>query len=89
MLYSVTVISALRAKNGARTWLSSQPRPDLRTQLSQSKVRELWFANQLVHRTQLFSSTEVVVKYVPWKDLKLAIVSTPAKGSAKRHKQDT
>eukprot|EP00434_Breviolum_minutum_P004560 symbB.v1.2.004023.t1/scaffold227.1/size261201/9 len=69
-------ISALRAINGAANWLASQSRPDLASQTSFSqqcfpkpKVKDLLFANQLVHRARQYSHVEIVVKYLPWDDL--------------------
>lgn len=86
-------ISALRATNGACNWLSSQSRPDLCAQTSfsqqsfpQPKVRDLLFANQLVHRARQFSSTEIVVKHIPWKDLAITFHSDAGFGNAKQNK---
>ena len=69
-------ISALRAINGAANWLSSQSRPDLASQTSFSqqcfpkpKVKDLLFANQLVHRARQYSHVEITVKNLPWDDL--------------------
>ena len=69
-------IAALRAINGAANWLSSQSRPDLCTQTSFSqqcfpepKVKDLLFANQLVHRAKQYSEVGITVKYIPWDQL--------------------
>ena len=54
-------VAALRAINGAANWLASQTPPDLcvQTSLSQQcfpkpKVKDLLFANQLVHRVRQY-----------------------------------
>ena len=69
-------VAALRAVNGAANWLAGQSRPDLCVQTSFSqqcfptpKVKDLLYANQLVHRARQHSNVEVVVKHVPWEDL--------------------
>ena len=69
-------IAALRAVNGAANWLCSQSRPDLCTQVSFSqqcfpepKVRDLIFANQLVHRARQYADVSLVVKHIPWEQL--------------------
>ena len=86
-------ISALRAINGACNWLSSQSRPDLCVQTSfsqqsfpQPRVRDLLFANQLVHRAKQFSHTDVTVKSIPWEDLAICFHSDAGFGNAKQHK---
>eukprot|EP00435_Cladocopium_sp_Y103_P022015 s1030_g5.t1 len=69
-------VAALRAINGAANWLSSQSRPDLCTQTSFSqqcfpepKVKDLLFANQLVHRAKQYSDVGITVKHIPWDQL--------------------
>ena len=86
-------VSALRAINGAANWLSSQTRPDLCVQTSFSqqcfpepRVRDLLFANQLVHRAKQFSGTEITVKHIPWDSLAICYHSDAGFGNAKHHK---
>ena len=69
-------VAALRAINGACNWLSTQSRPDLCTQTSFSqqcfpepKVKDLMFANQLVHRAKQYADVAITVKYIPWSEL--------------------
>ena len=69
-------VAALRAINGACNWLSSQSRPDLATQTSFSqqcfpnpKVKDLVFANQMIHRAKQHKEVEVTVKHIPWNQL--------------------
>ena len=83
-------VAALRAINGACNWLSSQSRPDLATQTSFSqqrfptpKVRDLVFANQLVHRAKQHSGTEITVKSIPWDQLGICYHSDASFGNAK------
>ena len=86
-------ISSLRAINGAANWLSSQSRPDLSVQTSFSqqcfpdpKVKDLMFANQLVHRARQYSDTEIRVKHIPWDNLCICFHSDAGFGNAKEHK---
>ena len=86
-------IAALRAVNGAANWVSSQSRPDLSVQTSFSqqcfpepKVRDLLFANQLVHRAKQYSHVEIVVRHIPWHDLCICFHSDAGFGNAKGHK---
>ena len=86
-------ISSLRAINGAANWLSSQSRPDLSAQTAFSqqcfpdpKVKDLMFANQLVHRARQYSDTEVRVKHIPWDDLCICFHFDAGIGNAKEHK---
>lgn len=86
-------IAALRAINGAANWLSSQSRPDLSVQTSFSQqcfpapcVKDLQFANQLVHRARQYSDTEITVKHVDWDKLAVAFHSGAGFSNAKGHK---
>lgn len=92
-LASEKEIAMLRAINGAANWISSQSRPDLAVQTSFSqqcfpepKVRDLVFANQLVHRAKQYSHTEVTVQAIPWEELSIGFHSDAAFGNAKGHK---
>ena len=83
-------VAALRAINGACTWLSSQSRPDIATQTSFSqqcfpnpKVKDLVFANQLIHRAKQHSNVEVTVKHIPWNQLGVCFHSDASFGNAK------
>ena len=69
-------VRALRAVNGAANWLSSQTRPDLCVQTSfsqqafpQPTVKDLMFANQLVHRARQHADVSVTVRHIPWSEL--------------------
>ena len=85
-------IAALRAINGAANWLSSQSRPDLSVQTSFSqqcfpspKVKDLLFANQLVHRAKQYSNVEITVKRIQWDDLCICFHSDAGFGNAKAY----
>ena len=65
-------VNALRAVNGAANWLSGRTRPDLWVQtsfsqqcFSQPKVKDLLYANQLVHRARQHSDMHITVKDIP------------------------
>ena len=86
-------VSALRAVNGALGWLSSQSRPDLCVQASfsqqcfpQPKVKDLAFANQIVHRSRQHSEVSVTVKHVEWDDLCIMFHSDAAFANAANNK---
>ena len=75
-------INALRAVNGAANWLSGQTRPDLAVQTSFSqqcfpepKVKDLLYANQLVHRARQHSDVHVTVRHIPLAQLGIAFHS--------------
>eukprot|EP00435_Cladocopium_sp_Y103_P053201 s487_g17.t1 len=83
-------IAALRAINGAANWLSSQSRPDLSVQTSFSqqcfpkpKVKDLLYANQVVHRAKQYSHVEITVKYIPISELCVCFHSDAGFGNAK------
>eukprot|EP00435_Cladocopium_sp_Y103_P030061 s1739_g7.t1 len=83
-------MAALRAINGAANWLSTQSRPDICVQTSFSqqcfpkpKVKDLLYANQLVHRAKQYSGVEITVKYIPLKDLCICFHSDAGFGNAK------
>lgn len=85
-------IAALRAINGAANWLAGQSRPDLCTQTSFSqqcfpspKVKDLIFANQLVHRARQYSDVEITVKYIPWNQIGICFHSDAGFANAKGH----
>ena len=85
-------IAALRAINGAANWLSSQSRPDLCVQTSFSqqcfprpRVKDLMFANQLVHRARQYSDVSIHVRYIPWDELGICFHSDAAFANAKAH----
>lgn len=86
-------VAALRAINGACNWLSSQSRPDLATQTSFSqqcfpnpKVKDLVFANQMIHRAKQHKEVEVTVKHIPWNQLGVCFHSDASFGNAKAMK---
>ena len=65
-------ISALRAVNGALSWLSTQTRPELSVQTSQSQqcfpqptVFDLLQANQAVRRARQQADLRITVPYIP------------------------
>lgn len=83
-------VAALRAINGAANWLSSQSRPDLSVQTSFSqqcfpkpKVKDLLYANQVVHRAKQYSHVEITVKYIPINELCVCFHSDAGFGNAK------
>ena len=83
-------VAALRAINGAANWLASQTRPDLcvQTSLSQQcfpkpKVKDLLFANQLVHRARQYHEVSIHVKHIPWNDLGICFHSDAGFANAK------
>ena len=83
-------VAALRAINGAANWLSGQTRPDLCVQTSFSqqcfpmpKIRDLLYANQLVHRAKQYSEVEITVKHIPVKDLCICFHSDAGFANAK------
>ena len=85
-------VAALRAVNGAANWLSSQSRPDLCVQTSFSqqcfpkpKIKDLMYANQLVHRAKQHSDVSVRVRYIPWDELGICFHSDAAFANAKAH----
>ena len=83
-------ISALRGLNGAANWLASQSRPDLAAQVSmcqqsfpQPRVKDLLFANQMVHRARQFQNVEVHIRQVDLGNLCICMHSDAAWGNAK------
>jgi hypothetical protein len=75
-------MNALRAVNGAANWLSSQSRPDLSVQTSFSQqvfpkpcVKDLLYANQLVHRTRQHADVSITVRDIPMSELAVAFHS--------------
>lgn len=85
-------VAALRAINGAANWLAGQSRPDLCTQTSFSqqcfpspKVKDLIFANQLVHRARQYSDVEITVKSIPWDQIGICFHSDAGFANAKGH----
>ena len=83
-------IKALRAINGAANWLSSQTRPDLSVQTSFSqqafpnvRVKDLLFANQLVHRARQHARVSITVKDIPLQNLAIAFHSDAGFANAK------
>lgn len=83
-------IAALRAVNGAANWLSSQTRPDLCIQTSMSqqcfpkpKVKDLVFANQLVHRARQYNDVTIKVRNIPWDKLGICFHSDAGFANAK------
>ena len=78
-------VSALRAVNGALSWLSTQTRPDLAVQTSQSQqcfpnptVQDLWQANQAVRRARQQSDLQIRVPFIPPSELTLCFWSDAA-----------
>ena len=78
-------ISALRAVNGALSWLSTQSRPDLAVQTSTSQqcfpnptVQDLLQANQAVRRARQQSDLKIQVPYIPLDQLTLCFWSDAA-----------
>eukprot|EP00435_Cladocopium_sp_Y103_P057558 s34_g19.t2 len=85
-------VAALRAINGAANWLCGQSRPDLGVQTSFSqqcfpapKVKDLLYANQLVHRAKQYSSVDITVKKIPWDRLCICFHSDAGFGNAKAY----
>eukprot|EP00435_Cladocopium_sp_Y103_P019970 s3134_g4.t2 len=85
-------IAALRAINGAANWLSGQSRPDLSVQTSFSqqcfpvpKVKDLVYANQVVHRAKQYSHVEITVRKIAWERLCICFHSDAGFGNAKAH----
>lgn len=85
-------ISALRAINGASNWLSSQTRPDLCVQTSFSqqcipnpRVKDLMYANQLVHRARQHTGVKITAKYIPWDQIGICFHFDAAFAKAKSH----
>ena len=83
-------VAALRAINGAANWLAGQTRPDLcvQTSLSQQcfprpKVKDLQFANQLVHRAKQYSDVTIHVRHIPWEKLAICFHSDAGFANAK------
>lgn len=83
-------VAALRAINGAANWLAGQTRPDLcvQTSLSQQcfpkpKVKDLLFANQLVHRARQYHEVSIHAKHIPWNDLGICFHSDAGFANAK------
>ena len=78
-------VSALRAVNGALSWLSTQTRPDLAVQTSQSQqcfpqptVQDLLQANQAVRRARQQSDLKIHVPYINPEELTLCFWSDAA-----------
>ena len=77
-------ISALRAVNGALSWLSTQSRPDLAVQTSISQqcsnptVHDLLQANQVVRRARQQSDLKIQVPFIPLEELTLCFWSDAA-----------
>lgn len=78
-------ISALRAVNGALSWISAQSRPDLAVQTSISQqcfpnptVGDLLQANQAVRRARQQSDLEIHVPFIPLEELSLCFWSDAA-----------
>ena len=83
-------VAALRAINGAANWLAGQTRPDLcaQTSLSQQcfprpKVKDLQFANQLVHGAKQYSDVTIHVRHIPWEKLAICFHSEAGIANAK------
>ena len=78
-------ISALRAVNGALSWLSTQSRPDLAVQTSISQqcfpnptVQDLLQANRAVRRARQQSDLRIQVPFIPLNELTLCFWSDAA-----------
>ena len=78
------------AINGAANWLAGQSRPDLciQTSISQQcfprpKVKDLAFANQLVHRARQYSHVSITVRSIPWEQLGICFHSDAGFANAK------
>ena len=78
-------IAALRAVNGALSWLSTQSRPDLAVQTSMSQqcfpqptIFDLLQANQAVRRARQQSDLTIKVPFIPLKELTLCFWSDAA-----------
>lgn len=85
-------VSALRAVNGAINWLSSQSRPDLCTQASFSqqcfpkpKIRDLLFANQMIHRAKQYHDVTITVKDIDWDRIAVCFHSDAGFANTKAH----
>ena len=85
-------VSALRAVNGAINWLSSQSRPDLCTQASFSqqcfpkpKIRDLLFANQMIHRAKQYHDVTITVKDIEWERIAVCFHSDAGFANTKAH----
>lgn len=85
-------VAALRAVNGGANWLASQSRPDLCVQTSFSqqafpspKVKDLLYANQLVHRARRYSHVTMTVRDIPWDQLGICFHSDAGFANAKAH----
>lgn len=85
-------IAALRAVNGGANWLASQSRPDLCVQTSFSqqsfpspKVKDILYANQLVHRARQYSHVTMTVRDIPWDQLGICFHSDAGFANAKAH----
>ena len=83
-------MAALRGLNGAANWLASQSRPDLAAQVSmcqqsfpQPKVKDLLFANEMVHRARQFQDVEIRIRHVDLSNLCICMHSDAAWGNAK------
>ena len=83
-------VAALRAINGAANWLAGQSRPDLcvQTSLNQQcfpkpKIKDLQFANQLVHRAKQYSDVAIHVRHIPWGKLAICFHSDAGFANAK------
>ena len=86
-------VSALRAVNGALSWVSTQSRPDLAVQTSlsqqcfpQPKVSDLIQANQAVRRARQQSDLCIQVPFIPLKELTLCFWSDAAFANTTEHK---
>ena len=78
-------MSALRAVNGALSWLSTQTRPDIAVQTSQSQqcfprptIFDLLQANQAVRRARQQSDLRIRVPFIPPNELTLCFWSDAA-----------
>ena len=78
-------VSALRAVNGALSWLSTQTRPDLAVQTSQSQqcfpnptVQDLLQANQAIRRARQQSDLRIRVPFISPNELTLCFWSDAA-----------
>ena len=78
-------VSALRAVNGALSWLSTQTRPDIAVQTSQSQqcfprptIFDLLQANQAVRRARQQSDLRIRVPFIPPNELTLCFWSDAA-----------
>ena len=78
-------VSALRAVNGALSWLSTQTRPDVAVQTSQSQqcfprptVFDLLQANQAIRRARQQSDLKIRVPFIPPEELTLCFWSDAA-----------